>query len=138
MDGSLPPVTVPRVLRTRLSVDPARSCAEHEQAAQVDDTGGSSALSGGAILRKAQRVLGAMNVDLVADFSPRARVMNLRKMDDLAQKYQTTVSAIALAWLRAQPSVAAPIASARTLEQLKEIMPVVELSTEELWTLTNS
>ena len=61
----------------------------------------------------------------------------LSKMDDLAEKYQTTVSAIALAWLRAQPSVAAPIASARTLEQLKEIMPVVELSTEELQTLTN-
>ena len=59
-------------------------------------------------------------------------------MDDLAEKYQTTVSAIALAWLRAQPTVAAPIASARTLEQLNEIMPVVELSTEELQTLTNS
>ena len=59
-------------------------------------------------------------------------------MDNLAEKYQTTVSAISLAWLRAQPSVAAPIASARTLEQLKEIMPVVELSTEELQTLTNS
>ena len=62
----------------------------------------------------------------------------LSKMDNLAEKYQTTVSAISLAWLRAQPSVAAPIASARTLEQLKEIMPVVELSTEELQTLTNS
>ena len=84
--GSLPPVAVPRVLRTRLGVDPARSCAEHEQAAQVDDTGGSSALSGGAILRKAQRVLGAMDVDLIADFSPCARVMNLRKMDDLAHR----------------------------------------------------
>ena len=59
-------------------------------------------------------------------------------MDNLAEKYQTTGSAISLAWLRAQPSVAAPIASARTLEQLKEIMPVVELSTEELQTLTNS
>ena len=44
----------------------------------------------------------------------------LSKMDNLAEKYQTTVSAISLAWLRAQPSVAAPIASARTLEQLKE------------------
>ena len=62
----------------------------------------------------------------------------LSKMDGLAEKYQTTVSAIALAWLRAQPSVAAPIASARTLEQLKEVMPVVALSTEELQTLTNS
>ena len=63
----------------------------------------------------------------------------LSKIDDLAEKYQTTVSAIALAWLRAQPSVAfAPIASSSNFEQLKEIMPVVELSTEELLTLTNS
>ena len=62
----------------------------------------------------------------------------LSKMDDLAEKYQTTVSAVALAWLRVQPSVAAPIASARTLEQLKEIMQVVEITPEELQTLTNS
>ena len=62
----------------------------------------------------------------------------LQKLDELAQQHQTTVSAVALAWLRAQPTVAAPIASARNLEQLKEIMLVVELSTEELQALSNS
>ena len=62
----------------------------------------------------------------------------LEKLDALAQQHQTTVSAVALAWLRAQPTVAAPIASARNLEQLKEIMLVVELSTEELEALSNS
>ena len=60
----------------------------------------------------------------------------LAQLDELAQQQQTTVSAVALAWLRTQPTVAAPIASARNLEELKEILPVVELSAEELQTLT--
>ncbi|HMD56180.1 MAG TPA: aldo/keto reductase [Solirubrobacteraceae bacterium] len=40
---------------------------------------------------------------------------------------ETTVAAIALAWLRAQPRVVAPIASARTTEQLEQILPAAEL-----------
>jgi aryl-alcohol dehydrogenase-like predicted oxidoreductase len=39
---------------------------------------------------------------------------------------------VALAWLRAQPSVSVPIASARTVEQVEEIVQVVELSVEEV------
>lgn len=62
----------------------------------------------------------------------------LAKLDELAANHATTVSAIALAWLRAQATVAAPIASARTVEQLKEFMPLVELSESELQALTNS
>jgi aryl-alcohol dehydrogenase-like predicted oxidoreductase len=61
----------------------------------------------------------------------------LEKLDELALQHQTTVSAVALAWLRAQPTVAVPIASARNLEQLKEIMPVVDLSADEQQILTN-
>ncbi len=34
---------------------------------------------------------------------------------------------MALAWLRAQPTVVAPIASARDPEQLAELLPVAEL-----------
>ena len=59
----------------------------------------------------------------------------LAKLDELAANHATTVSAIALAWLRAQATVAAPIASARTVEQLKEFMPLVELSESELQAL---
>jgi aryl-alcohol dehydrogenase-like predicted oxidoreductase len=51
---------------------------------------------------------------------------------EIARKYGCSVSAVALAWLRAQPSVSVPIASARTTEQLAEIMQVVELSAEEI------
>jgi aryl-alcohol dehydrogenase-like predicted oxidoreductase len=56
----------------------------------------------------------------------------LAKLDRLANHHSVSVSAIALAWLRQQPSVAAPIASARTVEQLREIMTQVNLSAEEL------
>jgi aryl-alcohol dehydrogenase (NADP+) len=38
-----------------------------------------------------------------------------------------TVAAVALAWLRAQPRVVAPIASARTTEQLAQILPAATL-----------
>jgi aryl-alcohol dehydrogenase-like predicted oxidoreductase len=39
---------------------------------------------------------------------------------------------VALAWLRAQTSVSVPIASARTVEQVEEIVQVVELSVGEV------
>jgi len=62
----------------------------------------------------------------------------LSKLDQIAKDKKTTVAAISLAWLRAQPTVATPIASATKLEQIKEIMPIVELSSQELQRLTNS
>ena len=62
----------------------------------------------------------------------------LAKLDEIAADYDVSVSAVALAWLRAQPSVVAPIASARTVEQLEEFMPLVELNESELQALTNS
>ena len=62
----------------------------------------------------------------------------LEKLDVIAKEKNASVAAVALAWLRAQPTVAAPIASATKLEQIKEIMQVVELSPSELQLLTNS
>jgi len=62
----------------------------------------------------------------------------LAKLDQIAKEKNSTVAAIALAWLRAQPTVAAPIASATKLEQIKEIMPVITLTSDELQLLTNS
>jgi aryl-alcohol dehydrogenase-like predicted oxidoreductase len=56
----------------------------------------------------------------------------LSVMDEVAKNHNVSLSAIALAWLRAQPSVSVPIASARTVEQVEEIVQVVELSKEEV------
>jgi aryl-alcohol dehydrogenase-like predicted oxidoreductase len=56
----------------------------------------------------------------------------LTVMDEVAKNHNVSLSAVALAWLRAQPSVSVPIASARTVEQVEEIVQVVELGVEEV------
>ena len=56
----------------------------------------------------------------------------LTVMDEVAKNHNVSLSAVALAWLRAQPSVSVPIASARTVEQVEEIVQVVELSVGEV------
>jgi aryl-alcohol dehydrogenase-like predicted oxidoreductase len=56
----------------------------------------------------------------------------LSVMDEVAKNHNVSLSAVALAWLRAQPSVSVPIASARTVEQVEEIIQVVELSVDEV------
>ena len=53
-------------------------------------------------------------------------------LTDIARAHNSTPSAIALAWLRANPAVSTPIASARTVKQLNEIIEVVHLSTTEV------
>ena len=54
-------------------------------------------------------------------------------LDQVAAAHQTTVAAVALAWLRTRPHVVAPIASARTTQQLEQILPAatLELTPEE-------
>ena len=56
---------------------------------------------------------------------------------DIAKSHGCSVSAISLAWLRAQTGVTTPIASARNAGQLTEIVQVVELSGDELAQLTS-
>ncbi len=61
----------------------------------------------------------------------------VERLREMATSKSTSIASVALAWLRAQPTVVAPIASARTTEQLEEIMPLVELTPEELASLTD-
>ena len=56
---------------------------------------------------------------------------------DIAKSHGCSVSAVSLAWLRAQTGVTTPIASARNADQLKEIVQVVELTSDELAHLTS-
>ena len=62
----------------------------------------------------------------------------LEKLDQIAKDKNTSVAAVALAWLRAQVTVAAPIASATNLGQVKELMPIIKLELEELEILSLS
>jgi aryl-alcohol dehydrogenase-like predicted oxidoreductase len=58
----------------------------------------------------------------------------LKALDEIAAAHDTTVAAVSLAWLTAQTTVLAPIASATSTEQLNELLPSaeLELAAEEL------
>jgi aryl-alcohol dehydrogenase-like predicted oxidoreductase len=64
---------------------------------------------------------------------PRAQPI-LASLDDISTAHDTTVAAVALAWLMAQPSVFGPVASARSVEQLAGLLPFIdlELTADEL------
>ena len=51
-----------------------------------------------------------------------ANVTLLETLDDIAAAHAVSVSAVSLAWVRQQRGVAAPIASARTVEQLGSLV----------------
>ncbi|MER5473198.1 aldo/keto reductase [Streptomyces sp. NPDC002685] len=51
----------------------------------------------------------------------------LAALDEVAEAHGVAVPTVALAWLAAQPTVAAPIASARTVEQLPALLGVADL-----------
>ena len=54
-------------------------------------------------------------------------------MDEISATHNNApLSAIALGWLRANPTVSVPIASARTVAQLEEIVQIIELSAAEV------
>jgi aryl-alcohol dehydrogenase-like predicted oxidoreductase len=55
----------------------------------------------------------------------------LEALDQVAAGHDTSVASVALAWLAAQPTVVAPIASARTPEQLPDLVASVELRLTE-------
>ncbi|WP_327402982.1 aldo/keto reductase [Streptomyces sp. NBC_01288] len=55
----------------------------------------------------------------------------LTALDEVAQAHDAPVATVALAWLAAQPTVAAPIASARSVEQLPALLGVAELELTE-------
>lgn len=55
----------------------------------------------------------------------------LAVLDEIAATHEAPVATVALAWLAARPTVAAPIASARTVEQLPALLGVAELRLTE-------
>lgn len=73
----------------------------------------------------------------VAEFYNDRNWAVLAKVREIAQERNLPVSAISLAWLRSNPQVSTPIASARTVEQLEEIVQIVELSDAELASLNS-
>lgn len=68
----------------------------------------------------------------MAEYANTAGWQLLARLDKVAEAHNCSLSAVALAWLRQQETVAVPIASARTVEQLAEIMQEVILTDDEL------
>ena len=66
----------------------------------------------------------------VVDYQTERGWAVVAKLDEIAKDLNTTLSAVALGWLRGHGSV--PIASARTVAQALEILPVVNLSPEQV------
>jgi aryl-alcohol dehydrogenase-like predicted oxidoreductase len=62
----------------------------------------------------------------------------LAALDAIAAAHDTSVTAVSLAWLRYQPTLAAPIASARVVEQVPDLLAsaTLELTPDEVSTLT--
>ncbi|MEV7554404.1 aldo/keto reductase [Amycolatopsis sp. NPDC089917] len=62
----------------------------------------------------------------------------LSALDGIAADRGVSVAAVSLAWLFAQPTVTAPIASARSVEQLNDLLPAADLAltSEEVDALT--
>ena len=68
----------------------------------------------------------------IADYQTEKGYAIVEALDGIAKAHKSSISAVALAWLRANPQVSTPIASARTVEQLHEIMQVVDLTSDEV------
>lgn len=74
----------------------------------------------------------SVRVEGVAEYQTDRGYAIVDALTEIARAHNSTPSAIALGWLRANPAVSTPIASARTVEQLTEIIEVVHLSDIEV------
>jgi aryl-alcohol dehydrogenase-like predicted oxidoreductase len=72
-----------------------------------------------------------------SEYLTQAGLATLAVLDDLALECNASVAAIALAWLRSHSAVSTPIASARTVAQLDEIIQIITLSQQQIDRLNN-
>jgi aryl-alcohol dehydrogenase-like predicted oxidoreductase len=64
----------------------------------------------------------------------------LAALDEVAEKFHSTPGKVAIAWLIARPSITAPIASATSVEQLKDLVDAanLQLDSDAIETLNNA
>lgn len=72
-----------------------------------------------------------------AKYATAAGLQIIDALEEIGSAHGSSIAATALAWLRAQPTVVAPIASARTVEQVPDLLAGarLELSADEVATL---
>lgn len=72
-----------------------------------------------------------------AKYATEAGLRVIDALEEIGAAHDTSITAASLAWLRAQPTVAAPIASARTVEQVPDLLAGarLDLAPDEIATL---
>ena len=78
------------------------------------------------------KVVESVRADGVKEFATPKGYQILSVMDEIAAARKSSVSTVSLAWLRSNPQLSTPIASARTVEQLEEIVQVIDLAADEV------
>ena len=78
------------------------------------------------------KVVESVRAEGVKEFATPKGYRILSLMDEIAAAHKSSVSAVSLAWLRSKPQLSTPIASARTVEQLEEIVQVIDLTPDEV------
>ena len=82
------------------------------------------------------KVVESVRAEGVKEFATPKGYQILSVMDEIATAHKSSVSAVSLAWLRSNPQLSTPIASARTVEQLEEIVQIIELAPDEVSALS--
>jgi len=90
--------------------------------------------------RSAADLEGSNRAGLVKKYLTERGFNILHALDEVAAQYNTTQSAIALAWLIARPGITAPIVSATSVAQLHELTQAasLKLSSEAIEALNNA
>jgi len=78
------------------------------------------------------KVVESVRAEGVKEFATPKGYATLAVMDQIAEAHNCSVSAVSLAWLRSNPQLSTPIASARTVEQLEEIVQIIDLAPDEV------
>lgn len=118
------------VAREPYESDGAKSVEEYKISGLPYSTLGSGFLSGKYSSGKtvdSQRAAG-----VAQNYLNDRNLETLKRVEEVANAYGVSTTAIALAWLRRQPGVTVPLASGRTLEQLEALMQEVDLTNQEI------
>jgi aryl-alcohol dehydrogenase-like predicted oxidoreductase len=78
------------------------------------------------------KIVESVRADGVKEFATPKGFATLAVMDKIAARHGSSVAAISLAWLRSNPQLSTPIASARTVGQLEEIVQIITLDASEV------
>ena len=124
------------VARDPYESDGAKSVQDFSISGLPYSTLGSGFLSGK--YKEGQTVDSARAVGVANNYANAENFALLRRVEEIAQRHSVSNTAVALEWLRNQPGVTVPIASARTIEQLTALMQSVTLSSEEVEFLTGT